>query len=78
MGKLLSALVLLALLQSAHAEPMQAATPPAPVTFALTVSDGKLAGPGADVQRGSRAHRMERRACRSMTRDFAARDSCAR
>ena len=48
--KMLGALALLALLQSAHSESTQAAQP-APTTFALTVSDGKLAGPGAEVLR---------------------------
>ena len=50
MGKLLSALALVALLQSAHAGESTDA-PAAPVTFALTVSDGKLAGPGSEVLR---------------------------
>ncbi len=50
MGKLLSALALMALLQSTRAdESTQAPSPP--TTSALTVSDGKLAGPGADVLR---------------------------
>ena len=52
MKALLSALALVALLQSAHGgESTPTAPPPPPATFALTVSDGKLTGPGAEVLR---------------------------
>lgn len=52
MGKALSAFaLLLALLQPAHAGETAPGPLPAPATLALTVSDGKLAGPGAEVLR---------------------------
>jgi hypothetical protein len=53
MGNFLSALALLALLQSAHADESAPSPPPAPAptTYALTVSDGKLGGPGSQVLR---------------------------
>ncbi len=56
MGKILNAFVLLALLPLAHSESTQTAAPPQatppPATYALTVSGGTLAGPGAEVLRG--------------------------